>query len=124
VANGKKKPMEDYVLNYSRAVVWRGLGDMARKLAERRNDGLATISFWRLDMVDFWRRNHCKYLIMAHRLIAGNPCCVYTLINCAFHIITVRDNVKNICITINKQLALMQNTFYRCILCVITFNKL
>ena len=38
----------------------------------RENDGEAMLAFWRCDSVDFWENNHTKYLILAHRFIAGN----------------------------------------------------
>ena len=40
---------EDHILNYSKALAWRALGDMVRRDAERRNDGMAAIAFWHVE---------------------------------------------------------------------------
>ena len=45
---------------------------MARVDAERENQGESLLSFWRIDMFDFWERRHYKYLGFAHRLLAGD----------------------------------------------------
>lgn len=63
---------QDSVFNYSRCMVWRGLLHMVQTSAERENDGHQLISDWRLDIVHFWNNNHNKYLILGHRLLAGN----------------------------------------------------
>jgi hypothetical protein len=61
----------DHILEYTKSVVWRGLGYGLRRRAERFNDGPAMLAYWRFDMLDFWAHNHCKYLILGHRLLAG-----------------------------------------------------
>lgn len=63
---------QDSVFNYSRCMVWRGLLHIVQTSAERENDGHQLISDWRLDIVHFWNNNHNKYLILGHRLLAGN----------------------------------------------------
>ena len=62
----------DSVYNYSRCMLWRGLLHMVQTYAERCNNGDHLITDWRLDMVEFWNYNHNKYLILGHRLLAGN----------------------------------------------------
>ena len=44
---------------------------MIQREAERYNNGEQLLYDWRLDMVEFWIRNHNKYLILGHRLLAG-----------------------------------------------------
>nr|XP_022295009.1 uncharacterized protein LOC111105128 [Crassostrea virginica] len=61
----------DSVFAYSCCMVWRGLLHMIQREAERSNNGEQLLSDWRLDMVEFWNRNHNKYLILGHRLLAG-----------------------------------------------------
>jgi hypothetical protein len=61
----------DFLQDHSCSLLWRGLNDMARRDAIREADGEAMIHFWRVDMLDFWSKNHNKYLILGHRLIAG-----------------------------------------------------
>ncbi|KAH3730057.1 hypothetical protein DPMN_056035 [Dreissena polymorpha] len=52
------------------SVLWRGLMHMPKRDAERENDGKAMISFWRLNMLEFWEHGHYKYLTLAFRLLA------------------------------------------------------
>ena len=61
----------DHILEYTKALVWRGLGYNVRRRVERSNDGPAMLAHWRLDMLDYWQHNHCKYLILGHLLLAG-----------------------------------------------------
>jgi hypothetical protein len=44
---------------------------MADKDAETENDGLAMISIWRINIIDFFNNNHNKYLILGHNILSG-----------------------------------------------------
>ena len=57
---------------YVRALTFMGLMDLVRLDAVRENDGLAMMSHWRMDMLQFHNRHHPKYVLLAHRLLAGN----------------------------------------------------
>ncbi len=61
---------EDSKQAYTKALLWRGLGHMARRDCIRENDGPAIVAFWRIDLPDFRARNHNKYVILSHRLTA------------------------------------------------------
>ena len=45
---------------------------MVQTTAERENNGHHLITDWKLGMVHFWNNNHNKYLILGHKLLAGN----------------------------------------------------
>ena len=45
--------------------------DMAHRDMIREADGEALMSMWRINMLQFWRKKHNKYMIFAHRLLAG-----------------------------------------------------
>ena len=62
---------QDYLRNYSVAVTWYGMLDLCHRDAIREGDGLAMMSIWKIHMPMFWRGNNYKYLIIAHRLLAG-----------------------------------------------------
>lgn len=47
---------------------------MANRDTIREGDGPAMLSNWRLDLLDFWEKNHPKYLILAHLLLASMSC--------------------------------------------------
>ena len=64
-----KKP--DHILEYSKSLTARGLGHMARRDAERENNGPQMLMYWKADMIDFWKNNHYKYLLLGHRLLCG-----------------------------------------------------
>ena len=68
---------QDHVRNYSLALTWNGLLDLSHRDIIREADGLALISMWRLNVPRFWSGNHYKYLIIAHRLLAGTVYCLY-----------------------------------------------
>ena len=46
----------DYKLNFSRAVIFRGLFDLVHRDLLRENDGEATISLWKHHMLDFYNQ--------------------------------------------------------------------
>ena len=56
---------------YVRLLLWNGLNDMVRKDAVRENDGLRMIRMWKFDLLYFFRHNHPKYFILAHRLLTN-----------------------------------------------------
>ena len=62
---------QDYIENYSIAVTWCGLLDLAHRDVIREADGYAMMTMWRHNMTRFWNGNHYKYLIIGHRLLAG-----------------------------------------------------
>ncbi|XP_077862791.1 uncharacterized protein LOC102803909 [Saccoglossus kowalevskii] len=66
-----KNRNHDHVQTYTCALLWRCLSDLTRRDAIRENDGEAMLDHWTFDMLDFWERNHNKYMILGHRLIAG-----------------------------------------------------
>ena len=61
----------DHVLNYTKALVWEGLYNLARRDAVREGDGEAMTDFWKMDMVLFWTRKHTKDFTKCHRLLTG-----------------------------------------------------
>lgn len=61
----------DYLRQYTLALTFYSLMDLCQKDAIREGDGLAMMSFWRINMLRFWRGNHYKYLKIGHRLLAG-----------------------------------------------------
>ncbi|XP_066264517.1 uncharacterized protein [Branchiostoma lanceolatum] len=62
---------EDSVQNYSRALLWEGLCHLVRRDTVREGDGMAMVDTWKLDMLSFWARNHYKYFIIGHHMLAG-----------------------------------------------------
>lgn len=62
---------DDFVLNYTRAVVWEGLYHLARRDAILEGDGDAMTDFWRTDLVLLWSREHLQMFGSAHRLLTG-----------------------------------------------------
>lgn len=59
---------------YVRALTYHGLMDLVRHDAVRENDGDAMMGHWRYDVVQFHNRHHPKYVVLAHRLLAGLVC--------------------------------------------------
>ena len=62
---------DDHVLNYTKALVWEGLYNMARRDAIKEGDGEAMTDFWKMDMVLFWARKHLKDFTTCHRMLTG-----------------------------------------------------
>ena len=56
---------------YTKRLMWRGLNDMTRHDAVKENDGPRIIRYWKFDMFDYFEKNHPKYLIFGHRLLAN-----------------------------------------------------
>ena len=61
----------DEKLEHTKMVLWMGINDRIRYRAIRSNNGDAIIRHWRHDLVEFAVRNHYKYFILAHRLLAN-----------------------------------------------------
>ena len=62
---------EDFLLNYTRAVVWEGLYHMARRDAIQEGDGDAMTDFWKMDLVLLWTRDHLQLFNKGHQMITG-----------------------------------------------------
>nr|XP_033499074.1 uncharacterized protein LOC117267333 isoform X1 [Epinephelus lanceolatus] len=62
---------EDFLLNYTRAVVWEGLYHMARRDAIQEGDGEAMTDFWKMDLVLLWTRQHLQLFNSGHQMITG-----------------------------------------------------
>ncbi|XP_070834905.1 uncharacterized protein [Chaetodon trifascialis] len=62
---------EDFLLNYTRAVVWEGLYHMARRDAIQEGDGDAMTDFWKMDLVLLWTRRHLQLFNSSHQMITG-----------------------------------------------------
>lgn len=62
---------EDFLFNYTRAVVWEGLYHMARRDAIQEGDGDAMADFWRMDLVLLWNREHLQLFNSSHHMITG-----------------------------------------------------
>jgi hypothetical protein len=71
---------KDYLQAYCMALLWRGLNDRVRHMAVRFGNGLKVVQYWRHDMVEFFARNHTKYFLLGHRLLAGmtNNCVIHS----------------------------------------------
>ena len=68
----QSKSADDHLQEYSRALAWEGLLQLCHIDAERENDGPQLLRLWRISVPYFWSGRHHKYLILAHRLLAGN----------------------------------------------------
>lgn len=66
-----EKSKRDYVQEYSRALAFRGLLDMATRAMIRNGDGPALNREWRLMMVEFHNYNHHNYFVIGHSLLAS-----------------------------------------------------
>jgi len=61
----------DYVQSYSKTLGFLGLVDMVNRDIVREGDGEALNSEWRLAMPEFANKNHTKYFVIGHDLLAG-----------------------------------------------------
>lgn len=59
----------DHTYEYTKAQMWRGLGEMVRNNAVHENDGERIIRHWRYDLLEFYEQHHPKYFICAHMLL-------------------------------------------------------
>ena len=62
---------EDFLFNYTKAVLWEGLYQMARRDAIQEGDGDAMMDFWRMDLVLLWTRKHQQLFNSGHQMITG-----------------------------------------------------
>ena len=62
---------KDHVYIYTCALVFEGLKDLVVRDQVRENDGPGMLASWRLLVPQLWEKGHNKYLILAHKLIAG-----------------------------------------------------
>ena len=74
----------DHIRRYSITATWYGLMDQCHRDAIREADGLAMMALWRINM-RYWRGNHYKYMIIAHRLLTGTFSYIYFTLNYSFH---------------------------------------
>lgn len=65
------KYLPDYKFRYNTALVWRGLNLLCRRDAVREGDGDAMMSYWVMDLVDFYRTNKFESVTSAHRLLSS-----------------------------------------------------
>lgn len=63
--------LRDLKKEYVERLLWRGLNNMARHDAVKENDGPRMIIHWKFDMFEFYEKNHPKYFIFGHRLLAN-----------------------------------------------------
>ena len=68
---GSREKRVDRVLEYSKCLLWQGLNHLVRHDAVREGDGAAVIEHWTIDMMQFFQKNHPKYLMLSHYFIAG-----------------------------------------------------
>lgn len=56
---------------YVTALLLQGLLDQTQRDYVREKDGPMRMRLWKMNIIQFHNRNHHKYVILAHRLIAG-----------------------------------------------------
>ncbi|XP_030852129.1 uncharacterized protein LOC100893251 [Strongylocentrotus purpuratus] len=61
---------DDPVLNHTKALMYDGLCHLVRREAVREGNGPAMIDDWKADMLHFHEKNHPKYFINGHYLLA------------------------------------------------------
>lgn len=59
----------DSKLEYTKALLWKGLSERVHHDAIREADGDRMLCHWRFDMLDFMRWHHPKYFVVGHRLL-------------------------------------------------------
>lgn len=67
----KSKSKKDNILEYTKAVLWSGVGSMVRHDAVRENDGERIIRHWKYDMINYFENHHPKYFILGFRLLTA-----------------------------------------------------
>ncbi|ELU00828.1 hypothetical protein CAPTEDRAFT_188936 [Capitella teleta] len=60
---------EDGIQEYAKAVLYSGLRHRAFRSAVRAGNGPFMMNDWRVNVIDFWSKNHYKYLKLAHELL-------------------------------------------------------
>ena len=61
----------DHVLEHSQSLLLELLLVAANHDCVREGDGPGMIRMWKSQMVQFWQKNHPKYVIASHLLLAG-----------------------------------------------------
>jgi len=59
----------DFIFEYTRAILHRGIGEMVRHKAIRINDGQRMMIPWKDDMLEFYELNHPKYFLCGTRFL-------------------------------------------------------
>ncbi|KAH3797372.1 hypothetical protein DPMN_150952 [Dreissena polymorpha] len=72
----------DMSYRHSKALLFQILGDMIRHDAVKENDGPGMLMYWKCDLLWLYANHHPKYVILGHRLIAGQYMLRYDGINC------------------------------------------
>ncbi|XP_072182209.1 uncharacterized protein [Diadema setosum] len=69
--NNAEKPVQRkcHKFEYTKAVLFHGLGEMVRYDAIREGDGNRILAHWRFDMLRFYANQHLKYLTEGHHLL-------------------------------------------------------
>ncbi|XP_071476742.1 uncharacterized protein [Diadema antillarum] len=69
--NNAEKPGQRkcHKFEYTKAVLFHGLGEMVRYDAIREGDGNRILAHWRFDMLRFYANQHLKYLTEGHHLL-------------------------------------------------------
>ena len=57
----REKSSKDWSFGYTKALLWRGLGEMARYDALRENYGPRIIMHWRFDIIEFMMEPDSKH---------------------------------------------------------------
>ncbi|XP_064615651.1 uncharacterized protein LOC135479677 [Liolophura sinensis] len=63
--------LPDFKFRYNTALAWRGLNLLCRRDAVREGDGDAMLSYWVMDLVDFYRTGKFESVTSAHRLLSS-----------------------------------------------------
>jgi hypothetical protein len=61
----------DHKKEYVTSLLLLGLLDQVQRDCVRENDGPMLMCLWKMNIIQFHNRNHHKYVILAHRLLAG-----------------------------------------------------
>ena len=65
-----EEAFDDGVLQYTLEMLWKGINLLVRRDLVRAGDGLHMLTMWKLDMLQFWKNHHTRYLRLGHRLLA------------------------------------------------------
>ena len=61
----------DKTMTHFKRLALEGLNHLVRRDAVREGDGPAMASHWRIDMIQYWNRDHRKYRIIGHNYLAS-----------------------------------------------------
>lgn len=68
-SSDKTDNKEDLVFQYTRSLLYRGIGEMVRHKAVRHNNGPRILSHWKVDLFEFYEYHHPKYFVCAHQIL-------------------------------------------------------